>query len=106
MPTRFRVISAFLAVLFVIAAVGAVVVAVRVTAIEHSTIRSACSDRLTADVLAAAGRALAAPPAPNPAREAAVRDIIRAADRLTHSDAVCAHGVPAPLVPTPAQEAQ
>lgn len=69
--------------------------------LSHQADHSECSDRLVADALAAAGRALAAPPAPNPAREAAVFDIIRAADRLSRSDAICAHGVPAPLTPTP-----
>lgn len=63
-------------------------------------VQTACSNRLTADVLAAAGRALAAPPAPNGPRDTAVTDIIKTADRLSRSDAVCAHGVPGPFKPT------
>lgn len=86
-------------ILVVVLLIGQAVLAARVATINDQGVRAACSDRLTADVLAAAGRALAAPPAPNPARDAAVVDIVRAADRLTHAETVCAHGVPAPLSP-------
>lgn len=72
----------------------------RLDRIDASAQRSACSDRLTADILAAAGRALAAPPAPNAARDAAVRDIIVTARRLTHSSAICEKGTPAPYAPS------
>lgn len=74
----------------------------KLSELQDSSIRAACSDRLVADGFAAAGRALASPPAPNPERGAAVNDIIRAANRLTHSDRICARGIPAPLVLTPA----
>lgn len=94
---RYRLAYFAIAVVFVVFVSAAVLTFSRLGKIESNAERSACSDRLTADVLAAAGRALAAPPAPNPARDAAVADIVRASDRLTHSDAVCAHGVPKPL---------
>jgi hypothetical protein len=56
--------------------------------------RNACANVLIADGFAAAGRALAAPPAPNSARDLAVAGIIRASDRLARSATVCADGKP------------
>lgn len=98
---RFRLSMVGLAVL-----VGALVIFGVITMgvlldLRDSATQTSCSNRLTSDAFAAAGRALAAPPAPNPAREAAVGDLIRASDRLAHSDRICARGVPAPMTPTP-----
>jgi hypothetical protein len=112
MPVRFKIaIGVLLVAAFFIAAVSINLL----TRIDSTSRRNAdaaklalltaktnsCSNRLIADFAAAAGRALAAPPAPNPAREAAVADILRAADRLTNSVKTCKDGVPAPMTPTP-----
>ena len=100
MATRYRIAYFVIGLVFlmVIAATGLFIE--RLDRIDASVQRSACSDRLTADILAAAGRALAAPPAPNAARDAAVRDIIVTARRLTHSSAICEKGTPAPYAPS------
>lgn len=101
---RTRVVGALVASLAAIL-IGALVVAGlalgELSGLRGDALKSACSDRLVADFAAATGRALAAPPARNAARTASVKDILRSADRLARSDRVCAHGVPAPLVPTP-----
>lgn len=107
MPLRFKVaIGVVLLAAFFIAAAGWNLL----TRIDTTSQRNAaaaqataCSNRLISDFAAAAGRALAAPPAPNPERLAATTDILRAADRLARSDSVCAHGIPKPLVPTRAK---
>lgn len=100
MATRYRIAYFVIGLVFlmVVAATGLFIE--RLDRIDASAQRSACSDRLTADILAAAGRALAAPPAPNAARDAAVRDIIVTARRLTHSSAICEKGTPAPYAPS------
>lgn len=98
---RFRLaISGLISLAVVVIVVGIIMIAVLLDLRDQAT-QDACSNRLTSDAFAAAGRALAAPPAPNARRDAAVNDIIRASDRLAESDRICARGVPAPMIPTP-----
>lgn len=100
MATRYRIAYVVIGLTFLLVVAAAGLFIERLDRIDASAQRSACSDRLTADILAAAGRALAAPPAPNAARDAAVRDIIVTACRLTHSSAICEKGTPAPYAPS------
>ena len=100
MATRYRIAYVVIGLTFLLVVAAAGLFIERLDRIDASAQRSACSDRLTADILAAAGRALAAPPAPNAARDAAVRDIIVTARRLTHSSTICAKGTPAPYAPS------
>ncbi len=100
MATRYRIAYVVIGLTFLLVVAAAGLFIERLDRIDASAQRSACSDRLTADILAAAGRALAAPPAPNAARDAAVRDIIVTARRLTHSSAICEKGTPAPYAPS------
>ena len=100
MATRYRIAYVVIGLTFLLVVAAAGLFIERLDRIDASDQRSACSDRLTADILAAAGRALAAPPAPNAARDAAVRDIIVTARRLTHSSAICEKGTPAPYAPS------
>jgi len=100
MATRYRIAYFVIGLVFLMVIAAAGLFIERLDRIDASEQRSACSDRLTADILAAAGRALAAPPAPNAARDAAVRDIIVTARRLTHSSAICEKGTPAPYAPS------
>lgn len=103
MATRYRIAYVVIGLTFLLVAAAAGLFIERLGDLDRfdaSAQRSACSDRLTADILAAAGRALAAPPAPNAARDAAVRDIIVTARRLTHSSAICEKGTPAPYAPS------
>ncbi len=51
--------------------------------------RAACRTQLQADFESAVGEALNAPPAPNPLRDQAVRDIASSADRLKRSAQIC-----------------
>ncbi len=51
--------------------------------------RAACRVQLQADFESAVGEALNAPPAPNPLRDMAVRDIATSADRLKRSAQIC-----------------
>ncbi len=95
-----RAIGGLVFLLAAVIVIGIIVGGVLLDLRDQAT-QDACSNRLTSDAFAAAGRALAAPPAPNPARDAATADILRAADRLATSDRICAHGIPAPMVPTP-----
>lgn len=100
MATRYRIAYVVIGLTFLLVVAAAGLFIERLDRIDASAQRSACLDRLTADILAAAGRALAAPPAPNAARDAAVRDIIVTARRLTHSSAICEKGTPAPYAPS------
>lgn len=100
MATRYRIAYVVIGLTFLLVVAAAGLSIERLDRIDASAQRSACSDRLTADILATAGRALAAPPAPNAARDAAVRDIIVTARRLTHSSAICEKGTPAPYAPS------
>lgn len=103
MATRYRIAYVVIGLTFLLVVAAAGLFIERLGDLDRfdaSAQRSACSDRLTADILAAAGRALAAPPAPNAARDAAVRDIIVTARRLTHSSAICEKGTPAPYAPS------
>lgn len=100
MATRYRIAYVVIGLTFLLVVAAAGLFIEHLDRIDASTQQAACSDRLTADILAAAGRALAAPPAPNAARDAAVRDIIVTARRLTHSSAICEKGTPAPYAPS------
>lgn len=75
---------------------------VSVLTLEAGDVRDRCNAVLQGDYLVAIARALAAPPAPNSERLAAVTDIKNAAARIRDADKVCANGVPAPLTPSPA----
>lgn len=64
--------------------------------------QDSCVASLTADYFVAVQRALAAPPAPNPEREAAVKDLGVTAERIRHRVPICEDGKPDDYQPTPA----
>jgi hypothetical protein len=74
--------------------------------INAGVTRNACDNALTADFFKATSRALGAPPAPNPERAAATKDMVRTARRVGNADLVCAKGIPKPLTPTPVEVAR
>jgi type II secretory pathway pseudopilin PulG len=104
MPTRYRIALIVALVVVAILAVAAGRVVNRIDNNAKSNRRASeailCTNLLLGDFAGAVGRAFAAPPAPNPARDAATTDIKRTALRLANSQEVCAHGQPKPLVPT------
>lgn len=61
-----------------------------------------CGRQLLAYTLQDVAHAFNAPPSPNTARSAAVKDIVRSSDRYANAAKVCsADPTPAPLPPTP-----
>lgn len=61
-----------------------------------------CANSLTADYFVAIQRALAAPPAPNPERDAAVKDLGATAERIRRRVQICEDGHADKFKPTPA----
>lgn len=61
----------------------------RQNTIQDTQERLSCVTSLTADFQAAVGDALSAPPAPNPARDAATASIAQTARKLHHPEKYC-----------------
>lgn len=104
MALRYKVALGVIAGLFALSVLAGLVLNAKLASLNSQAARTRCDNALLGDFVANLGRAFATPPAPNDARDAAVTDLIRAAERIRHSDQVCAHGVPEPLEPTRAGE--
>lgn len=98
-------LGGLIAALACVAVVG-VIIGLTLLTLLDSAHKDECTNRLLADYAASTARALAAPPAPNGERQAAVIDIGRSAARLSRSGEICERGVPKPMVPTPVPTTQ
>lgn len=107
MPARYRVALVVVVVVVVIFASAGLRMVQRIDSTTVANAESSeqilCTNLLLGDFAGAVGRAFAAPPAPNAARDAATKDIRRTALRLANSKQVCKHGVPEPLKPSEPQ---
>lgn len=80
-------------------AAGLVVVLVRLSEADARAARTVCIAEMQGDVFAAIGDSFDAPPAPSPARSAAVKDIAASASRFKDIPKFCPTGAEHPLPP-------